>query len=63
MYIDDLLAEGYVLICDQGHEHHTFLVKVLGPSVQCPRCGQAALSVGLANEFFSRRAQTNAAGA
>ena len=55
MIIDGTLPEGYVLICNAGHNSHSFLVKRLGPSVECPRCGRTALSADLAAAFIERR--------
>ena len=56
MYIDDKLAEGYVMVCDGGGEQHSFLVRNLSLSVQCPNCGKVELSVDLATDFVMRRA-------
>jgi hypothetical protein len=53
--IDDKLPEGYVILCKAKDEDHTFLVRRLGPSVLCPRCGSAALSTDLAHEFWLRK--------
>lgn len=54
MMIDAKLPEGYVLLCGAAQEPHTFLVRQLGPSVECDQCGQTALSVDLVTDFFSR---------
>ncbi|MGF1609010.1 MAG: hypothetical protein ACFCUQ_06415 [Kiloniellales bacterium] len=56
MYIDDKLAEGYVVVCDGGGEQHSFLVRNLSLSVQCPSCGKVELSVDLATDFVMRQA-------
>jgi len=55
MYIDDKLAEGYVMVCDGGGEQHSFLVRNLSLSVQCPSCGKVELSVDLATDFVMRQ--------
>ncbi len=53
--IDDKLPEGYVILCQAKDEDHTFLVRRLGPSVECPRCGSTALSTDLVLEFGLRK--------
>ncbi len=53
--IDDKLTEGYVILCKAKDEDHTFLVRRLGPSVECPRCGSTALSTDLVLEFGLRK--------
>ncbi len=52
--IDDKLPEGYVILCQAKDEDHTFLVRRLGLSVECPKCGRTALSTSLAQEFWLR---------
>jgi hypothetical protein len=54
LMIDGKLPEGYVILCKAKDEDHTFLVRRLGLSVECPRCGSTALSTGLAQEFWLR---------
>ena len=49
MLIESRLSEGHQIRCAQGH---VFLVRALGPSVECPRCGETALSTDLATAFF-----------
>ena len=56
MIIDGRLPEGYVIICDSHRESHSFLVKHLGPSVECPRCGCTAISTLLVTEFSAKQA-------
>ena len=55
MYIDEQLAEGYVIVCGGHSDQHSFLVKNLSLSVQCPICGEVALSVELATDFVMRQ--------
>lgn len=55
MTIDGKLPQGYVVICGSGRHSHTFLVRQLGPSVECPRCGDTALSVDLVAAFVTGR--------
>lgn len=58
MYIDDKLPEGYVVVCDgECGDPHSFLVRNLGLSVQCPKCGKVALSVDLATRFVMQQAE------
>lgn len=49
MLIESRLSEGHRIRCAHGH---VFMVRVLGPSVECPKCGETALSTDLATEFF-----------
>ena len=55
MIIDDKIPEGYVILCNHKAEEHVFIVRRLGPAVECPRCGSTALSGDLATEFVRRR--------
>jgi hypothetical protein len=55
MYLDGRLPEGYVLLCTESGDAHSFVVQCLGPSVECPLCGRTALSVDLAASYYSRR--------
>lgn len=58
MYIDDKLPEGYVVVCSDDHsDPHSFLIKNLGLSVQCPKCGHVALSVDLATQYVMQQAE------
>ncbi len=52
--IEGKLPEGYVVLCDNDHEEHSFLVQHLNVSVECPRCGTTALSTNLVTEFTLR---------
>jgi hypothetical protein len=57
MYIDGKVPEGYVVICAPARSdgpEHSFLCRRLGPSVECPMCGQIALSVDLVADFYRR---------
>ena len=54
MRIDARLPEGHVLLCTGGGSDHSFLVRRLGLSVECPNCGQIALSVRLVADFYQR---------
>lgn len=60
MYIDDKLPEGYVIVCDGGGEQHSFLVRNLSLSVQCPSCGRVELSVDLATDYVMRQSEVGA---
>ncbi len=57
MIIDEKLAEGYVLICDQDH---SFLTRRLGISVECPCCGEVALTVDLAAAYYNGKSKVEA---
>ncbi len=54
MRIEGKLPEGYVVLCDDGHEEHSFLVQNLNVSVECPRCGTTELSPNLVTEYTLR---------
>ena len=55
MQIDAKIAEGYVILCNNKAEEHIFIVRSLGPAVECPKCGNTALSGDLATDFIQRR--------
>ena len=55
MVIDGRIPEGYVVVCSSHGESHSFLVKNLGPSVECPRCGCTAVSTELAMAFLAKQ--------
>ncbi len=52
--IEGKLPEGYVVLCDNGHEEHSFIVQNLSVSVECPRCGMTAVSTNLVTEYTLR---------
>jgi len=54
MYLDDRSADGHIIVCTGGGSEHSFLRRRLGLSVECPICGQIALSVDLISEFYRR---------
>ena len=54
MRIEGKLPEGYVVLCDNGHEEHSFIVQNLNVSVECPRCGMTAVSTNLVTEYTLR---------
>jgi hypothetical protein len=56
MEIDGKLPQGYIVICWRDHAPRSFLVRRLGPSVECPECGGTALSTELAGAYHGRRA-------
>ncbi len=55
MQIDAKIAEGYVILYNSKAEEHVFIVRALGPAVECPKCGSTALSGDLATDFVRRR--------
>lgn len=55
MEIDAKISEGYVILCRARAEEHTFVVRTLGPAVECPKCGNTALSGDLATDFMRRK--------
>jgi len=52
MRLDARLPEGNVILCTGHGDEHSFLVRRLGLSVECPKCGRIALSVDLIAEFY-----------
>ncbi len=52
--IEGKLREGYVVLCGNGHEEHSFIVQNLNVSVECPKCGMTAVSTNLVTEFTLR---------
>ena len=49
MHIESRLSKGHKIRCAHGH---VFVVRTLGPSVECPKCGETALSTDLATAFL-----------
>jgi hypothetical protein len=54
MIVDGRLPQGYVVVCTSGGDSHSFLVRRLGPSVECPECGRTALSTDLLQAYYER---------
>jgi hypothetical protein len=54
MILDGRLPQGYVVVCTSGGDSHSFLVRRLGPSVECPGCGRTALSADLLQAYYER---------
>ncbi len=52
MQIDGKIPEGYVLVCNHAHEEYCFVMERIAISVQCPRCGHAALGNELLTEYY-----------
>ncbi|WP_282609906.1 hypothetical protein [Pelagibius sp. Alg239-R121] len=52
MVIDAKITEGYVVLCDEHSEMHSFLIGSLGLSVECPHCGSTALATDLATDYY-----------
>jgi hypothetical protein len=52
MVIDGKITEGYVLLCDQCDE--AFVARRLGPSVECPRCGNTDMPADLMADYLLR---------
>jgi hypothetical protein len=55
MYLDGRLPEGYVVLCTADADPHSFLVRRLGLSVECPQCGRTALSSDLVVAYYQQR--------
>jgi hypothetical protein len=54
MYLDDRSPAGHIVVCRGDGTEHSFLRRRLGLSVECPICGQIALSVDLVADFYRR---------
>jgi hypothetical protein len=54
MYLDDRLPEGYVVVCADDGAEHSFMLRRLGPSIECPKCGRTALPAGLLDTYYER---------
>ena len=54
MYLDDRLPEGYVVVCADAGAEHSFMLRRLGPSIECPTCGRTALPAGLLDTYYER---------
>jgi hypothetical protein len=54
MYLDDRSPNGHIVVCRGDGTEHSFLRRLLGISVECPVCGQIALSVDLVTDFYKR---------
>jgi hypothetical protein len=54
MYLDDRSPAGHIVVCRGDGTEHSFLRCRLGLSVECPVCGQIALSVDLVADFYRR---------
>lgn len=54
MILDGRLPQGYVVVCTASDDPHSFLVRRLGPSVECPECGRTALSADLVQAYYER---------
>jgi hypothetical protein len=54
MYLDDRSPAGHIIVCTGGGYEHSFFRPRLGLSVECPVCGQIALSVDLVAAFYRR---------
>lgn len=46
------VPEGHVILCGRSGDEHTFLIRSLGISVECPRCGAVRAGVDLAVEAY-----------
>ena len=54
MYLDERLSEGFVIVCAGGGGEHSFVMRGLGPSIECPQCGRTALSSQLIDAYYER---------
>jgi hypothetical protein len=54
MYLDDRSRDGHIVVCTGNGTEHSFLRHRLGLSVECPICGQIALSVDLIADYYRR---------
>jgi len=54
IYLDERLSEGFVIVCSGGNGEHSFVLRGLGPSIECPLCGRTALSSQLVDAYYAR---------
>ncbi len=57
MYLDERLSEGFIIVCAGGGGEHSFVMRGLGPSIECPQCGRTALSSRLIDAYYERLGQ------
>lgn len=46
------IKEGYVVLCSRHDDEFTFVVRRLGPSVECPHCGTTVPGAELATDYY-----------
>ena len=63
IYLDERLSEGFVAVCDGGGGEHSFVLRGLGPSIECPLCGRTALSSQLVDAYYERLSRIALTGA
>ena len=54
MYLDERLSEGFVIVCAGGGGEHSFVMRGLGPSIECPQCGRTALASQLIDAYYEQ---------
>jgi predicted PhzF superfamily epimerase YddE/YHI9 len=54
IYLDERIPEGYVFVCSHSGSEHSFILRKLGPSIECPECGHTALSAALLDAYCKR---------
>jgi|SRR6185503_8040712 len=54
IYLDERLSEGFVVVCSGGNGEHSFVLRGLGPSIECPLCGRTALSSQLVDAYYEK---------
>jgi len=54
IYLDERLSEGFVIVCSGSTGEHSFVLRGLGPSIECPLCGRTALSSQLVDAYYDR---------
>jgi hypothetical protein len=63
IYLDERLSEGFIVVCSGGSGEHSFVLRGLGPSIECPLCGRTALSSQLVDAYYERLGRIAANGA
>jgi DNA-directed RNA polymerase subunit RPC12/RpoP len=54
IYRDERIPEGYVFVCFRSGSEHSFILRKLGPSIECPKCGHTALPAALLDAYCRR---------
>jgi len=62
IYLDERLSEGFVIVCSSARGEHSFVLRGLGPSIECPLCGRTALSSQLVDAYYERLGRMDANG-
>jgi hypothetical protein len=60
IYLDGRLPEGYAVVCGCDGAGYSFLVRRIGVSIECPKCGRTALAPDLVADYHARASSSQA---